>query len=247
MKFLIPVLPIILFLTPIITKAQFSCEHGGEPDSCSAVIPNDAIVVMGTQMYSNSTMTCYWVCPGDTLILHSSFNCNIYLEPLARLELGGSNNYVWAKSESKVEILAGSFSNTLGILEDVIFVDDGTNTMETICWNGISFSYIHIPVDGCDLTMSTKGPEMTTARFYPNPVSGKGSIFVETEPGIFGDVILSDRYGRMLRTWKAAGERSLELPLEATAPGIYFIQVPQQGWIKKIVIFEIFRFWRLIR
>lgn len=238
MKFSIHVLLLAVFIFPALkVDAQFACESGTSQDTCSANIPIDAIAVMGTQMYSNSTLACYWVCPGDTLILQNATDCSVYLEPLARLVLDGSTNHVWAKSESKVEILSGSLSNTVGMLEDVVFVDDGINTMETICWNGVNLGYGHIPINGCDLTMSTEGPETTSIRFFPNPVSGEGSIFVETEQGIFGDVFLFDSYGRIVRSWNATGERNLEFPLEATAPGFYFIQVPQQGWIKKIVVF----------
>jgi hypothetical protein len=224
---------------PALVKSQVACASGSDQEICSANIPADAIVVQGNQTYSNVSLACFWVCAGDSLTLDAALDCSVYLEPKARLILFGTSNHVWAKSESKVEITTNSSGNILGILEDVIFIDEGTNTDETICGisSGISFDYMFAPADGCDLTSVTPNIALASVQFYPNPVNGKESILMTTTESFFGEIYLSDSFGRLVKKWKIEGQPSINLPLENTNPGVYLIHVPNTNLVKKIVVF----------
>ncbi len=225
-----------VLLFPVITNGQAACESGISQETCSAMIPADAVVVQGKQTYSFVSLFCYWVCSGDTLILTDANDCSVYMEPLATLQLRGEDNYVWAKSESKVEILVNSFNTTLGILEDVVFIDDGTGTNETIC-NEINFNYFLAPDDGCDLTSVSSGLEPSSIQFYPNPVSGKASILFTTQESFYEEIYLSDSFGRLIKKWKTEGQQTISLALNGISPGVYLIHVPNTNLVKKIVVF----------
>ncbi len=227
---------LFVFFFPAMMNSQVACQTGSEQETCSANIPAEAVVVQGHQTYSNVSLACYWVCPGDSLTLNFAVDCSVYLEAEARLFLFGTANYVWAKSESRVEIITNSSNNTLGILEDVIFIDDGTNTDETICAN-VSFDYMFAPADGCDLTSVAPNLEIASVQFYPNPVSGKESILMTTTESFYGEVYLSDSFGRLVKKWKIDGQQSMNLALEGINPGLYLIHVPNTNLVKKIIAF----------
>ena len=230
----IALLCILVF--PGLLKGQAACESGSSQETCSANIPLDAIPIKGHQMISNVATSCYWVCAGDTLILHNASDCSVYLEPLARLEIGGTGNYVWAKSESKVEILAGSFGTTLGILEDVIFIDEGTNTDETIC-NGITFNYDIAPDDGCDLTGVVTIIEPGSIQVFPNPVNGTASILISLEDQVYGEIYLLNSNGKRIKKWSLNGQPTMELALGSISSGVYFLRIPNSNLVEKIVVF----------
>lgn len=239
MKTLIYFTLFFIALFPNMSNAQVACATGSDQETCSANIPADAIVIQGHQTYSNVAITCFWVCPGDSLTLNTALDCSVYMEPKARLWLFGSSNTVWAKSECRVEILAGSTTTHLGITEDVIFIDEGTNTMETICGisTGVSFDYMFAPEDGCDLSSAAHEVEPLSVQFYPNPVNGKASVSFSTQQAFYGEIYLSDSFGRVVKKWKSEGQQILDLPLEGTNPGVYLIHVPGTGLAKKIVVF----------
>jgi len=216
--------------------AQIACESGTELEICAPKIPPDTEVIQGFKSYADATLQCYWVCPGDTLYLSNAFQCNVFMEPKAVLQLVGNANFVWAKSECKVEILANAFNTTLGILEDVIFIDDGNNTMETICPN-LAFNYVFAPEEGCDLTSVDPELKLASVEFYPNPVSGTSSILMSTQESYFGELYLSDSFGRVVKKWEIEGQPNIELPLENISPGVYLIHIPNTNLAKKIVVF----------
>ena len=130
-------------------------------------------------------------------------------------------------------------STRLGITEDVIFIDEGTNTMETICGisTGVNFNYNFAPEEGCDLTSVAPGIETSSIQFYPNPVSGKASLSLTTQQAFYGEIHLSDSFGRVIKKWNSEGQQVLDLPLESTSPGVYLIHIPYTNLVKKIVIF----------
>ena len=236
MKILNPLFLFVAILLSFGLKGQIACESGSQQETCSAKIPPDAQVVNDDMIFSGVTINCFWVCSGDSLTLFNAFDCSIYLESKAKLTLGGVSNHVWGKSESTVNIIEGSLNTTVGILEDVIFIDDGTNTDVTICAT-VSYDYSIAPSGGCDLTSVTPGPEWASVQVYPNPVSGRASVLMTLPESYRGEILLSDSFGKLVKKWKSEGLQTLDLALEGVAPGVYLIHVPGVAWSEKIVVF----------
>ena len=236
MKALIYTLISFLMFFPVFLSSQTACENGSELDTCAPLISVDSEVVTGFKSYSNVTLKCYWVCPGDSLVLEGAVECNIFLEPKASLIIAGNGNFIWGKSEAKVDVSAGAFNTNVEILEDVIYNDDGINTSTMIC-SSIDFDYMFAPEDGCDLTSSQSDLAEFTVQIFPNPVSQNTSVFLSARESIFGELYLSDSFGRVVKKWKIDGQSTIDLPLENTSPGIYLMHIPNTTFAKKIVVF----------
>lgn len=223
---------------------QTQCGGGAYLNACTTVILANTIVFDSTGAFSGGYY-CFWVCPGDTLILD------------------GVEHSVWVESGGTVIVGSG---NPAGIFASEIGLKDGANLIVPVDTAGLGqgpfntlwhaptanivdpygwfdqipciavvFDYAQAPSPGCDTTVVAGVSALDAAdlNIYPNPA--QGTVIVDLPPGEWQAHLIGTAGVPVIQR---TGTGRMEIPLQEVKAGVYTLMLMQDEvrHIQKVVV-----------
>ncbi|MEO8068356.1 MAG: T9SS type A sorting domain-containing protein [Flavobacteriales bacterium] len=219
----------------LLTLLALAASSGTAIAQCDSPVPASATVIDTDGVYS--IVGAQWVCGSVTATLGSAF-VNAFIEGNANVT-ANTNLGVYSVRTGSTLTISG-FNNNIYYDPTATIVDNGTNTMLTVCPD-LTFDYTNAPANGCDLSMHVGSLKLPTITVFPNPTNG--ILTITGGQNLALGVRLIDPSGKVVldqRPAQANGSSSIEMDLGSNAPGIYMLQVTTLGAVltQRISILE---------